>query len=57
MPGLHGSPIHPIETRVHAGSPPSVSSFYDRTSRKPAASLRTEWDDDRVVAVRSKRVR
>jgi hypothetical protein len=49
--GLHRSPIHPIETRVHTGLPRSgipVSTFYYRTSRKPAASLRTEWDDDRV---------
>ena len=47
------------ETRVHTGLPPSgepVSSFYDRSSRRPAASLMTEWDD-RVVAVRSDRVR
>jgi hypothetical protein len=54
------SPIHPFETRVHTGSPPwgePVSTFYDRTSRKPAASLRTEWDDDRVVPVQSDPVR
>ena len=59
-PALHGSLIHPVEARVHTGSPPSgepVSTFYDRTSRKPAASLRTEWDDDRVVPVRSDPVR
>ena len=25
-----------------------VSTFYDRGIRKPAVSLKTEWDDDRV---------
>ena len=30
-----------------------MSTFHDRVGRKPAASLTTEWDDDRVVAVRS----
>jgi hypothetical protein len=40
--------------RVHTCSPRSgdpVFTFYDRISRKPAASLTTEWGDDGVVAV------
>ena len=34
-----------------------VFTFYQRISRKPAASLTTEWGDDRVVAVPSDPVR
>jgi Magnesium chelatase, subunit ChlI len=56
---VHGSPIHPIGTRVQTGLPPSgvlVSTICDRTSRERAASLGTEWDGDRVVTVGSDRV-
>jgi hypothetical protein len=60
MLGLHGTPLHPMGTRVHTGSPRScepVFTFYDRISRKPAASLTTKWGDDWVVAVLSDPVR
>ena len=59
MAGLHEFPNHPMErgfipARL-SGDP--VFTFYDRISRKAAASLTAEWGDDRVVAVPSDPVR
>jgi hypothetical protein len=42
---------------IPARSGEPVFTFYDRISRKPAASLTTKWGDDRVVAVLSDPVR
>ena len=52
---LHRTPIHPIEARViparHIGR--TGVHLLRPHQRKLAASLTTDWDDDRVVAVRS----